>query len=331
MTRAAVRGAPQASATAMQTASRVRHVLSFTDVIELGMDRLLTRAEALRGDRLAGRPAPLLAGRQVALIFEKPSLRTRVSFEVGIDLLGGHPVYLGPDEVGLGTRETPSDVGRNLSRWVDAIVVRTYAHGSVVQLAEAASVPVINALTDHEHPCQALADILTLRQRLGTALHGCVLAFVGDGNNVCHSLILAAAAAGLTVRVATPPGYEPDRSVVDEARRIARLAGGSVSIGHDPGEAVIGADAVYTDTWTSMGKEPEADLRRQRFAGFQVNSSLLRGAPDALVMHCQPAHRGEEISAEALDGPRSVTLDQAENRLHVQQALILELLEGPAT
>lgn len=309
--------------------ARPLHVLSFGDVIGLGMARLLARAEALRDDRQVGRTVPLLAGRQVALIFEKPSLRTRVSFEAGINLLGGQAIYLGPDEVGLGSRETPADVGRNLSRWVDAIVVRTYAHGSVVELAHAASVPVINALTDHEHPCQALADILTLRQHLG-GLHGRVLAFVGDGNNVCQSLILAGAAAGLDLRVATPPGYEPDPSVVAEADHLARLAGGSVSIGHDPGQAVVAADAVYTDTWTSMGQETEAETRRQRFAGFQVNASLLAVAPDALVMHCQPAHRGEEISAEALDGPRSVTLDQAENRLYVQQALLIEVLQTSA-
>ncbi|MGH2356636.1 MAG: ornithine carbamoyltransferase [Candidatus Limnocylindria bacterium] len=321
-------GATVLPATSPAVDARSLHVLSFTDIIGLGMDRLLARAEALRRDRSAGRLLPLLAGRQVALIFEKPSLRTRVSFEVGIDLLGGHAVYLGPDEVGLGSRETPADVGRNLSRWVDAIVVRTYAYGSVVELAEAASVPVINALTDREHPCQALADVLTLRQRFGT-LEGRVLAFVGDGNNVCHSLILAAAAAGLEVRVATPPGYEPDPDIVAEASHLARLAGGSISTGHDPSHAVIGADAVYTDTWTSMGQEAETGARRELFAGFQVNASLLGSAPDALVMHCQPAHRGEEISAEALDGPRSVTLDQAENRLYVQQALLIELLDVP--
>jgi ornithine carbamoyltransferase len=303
------------------------HVLSATDFIAMGLDRLLARAEALRADRAEGRSAPLLAGRQVALIFEKPSLRTRVSFEVGVDLLGGHPVYLGPEEVGLGSRETPADVARNLSRWVDAIVVRTYAHESVIELADAASVPVINALTDSEHPCQALADILTLRQHLG-ALRGRVLAYVGDGNNVCHSLILAAAAAGIEMRVATPPGYEPSAAIVAEASRLALPASGSVSIGHDPTAAVIGADAVYTDTWTSMGQEEEAEARRARFAGFQVNAELLSGAPGALVMHCQPAHRGEEISAEALDGPRSVSLDQAENRLYAQQALLIELLSS---
>lgn len=304
---------------------RPGHVLSAADLVGLGLDRLLSRAEALRRDRRIGRRAPFLAGRQVALLFEKPSLRTRVSFDVGIDLLGGHAIYLGPEEVGLGRRETPADVGRNLSRWVDAIVVRTFGHGSLVELAEASSVPVVNALTDREHPCQALADILTLRQHLG-ALRGRVLAFVGDGNNVCQSLMLAGAAAGVEVRVATPLGFEPDVAIVAEAARLARLAGGQVSVCHDPRDAVVGADAVYTDAWTSMGDEDHAEARRRRFAGFRVDARLLASAPDALVMHCQPAHRGQEISAEALDGPRSVALDQAENRLYVQQALLVELL-----
>ncbi len=234
-------------------------------------------------------------------------------------------MYLGPDEVGLGRRETAADIGRNLSRWVDAIVLRTFAHDTLMELADAASVPVVNALTDQEHPCQALADLLTLRQHLGE-LRGRTLAFVGDGNNVCHSLMLAGAIAGLHVRVATPPGYEPDPAFVGRAAQIAQRSGGSVSVGNDPRAAVRGADAVYTDTWTSMGAEAEADLRRLRFAGFRVDASLLADAPEALVMHCLPAHRGEEISDEALDGPRSVVLDQAENRLYVQQAILVDLL-----
>jgi ornithine carbamoyltransferase len=261
----------------------------------------------------------------VALLFEKPSLRTRVTFDVGITLLGGHAVYLGPDEVGIGRRETATDVGRNLSRWVDAIVLRTFAHDTLVELATAASVPVVNALSDHEHPCQALADLLTLRQHLG-GLRGRTLAFVGDGNNVCHSLMLAGSVAGLHVRVATPPGYEPDPTVVRAADDAAARNGGSVTLGTDPAEAVAGVDAVYTDAWTSMGAESEADLRRLRFAGFRVDAGLLSSAPGALVMHCLPAHRGEEITDEVLDGPTSVVLDQAENRLYVQQALLVELL-----
>jgi ornithine carbamoyltransferase len=207
-------------------------------------------------------------------------------------------------------------------------VVRTFAHATLVELAAASSVPVVNALTDLEHPCQALADLLTLRQHLGT-LPGRRLTYVGDGNNVCHSLLLAAAAAGLHVWVATPPAYAPDDSIVADARRQAHAAGGSVTTGHDPREAVAGADAVYTDVWTSMGQEAEAKVRRQRFAGFQVNAELLAATPHALVMHCLPAHRGEEITDDVLDGPRSVALDQAENRLYVQQALLIELLGAP--
>lgn len=306
---------------------RVRHLASVADLDGSTLARLLDSATALREQRAAGRVPQLLAGRHVALLFEKPSLRTRVTFDVGIDALGGQSVYLGPDEVGIGRRETATDIGRNLSRWVDAIVLRTFAHDTLVELADAASVPVVNALTDQEHPCQALADLLTLRQHLGE-LRDRTLAFVGDGNNVCHSLMLAGAIAGLHVRVATPPGYEPDPLVVGRAGQLAQRTGGSVSVGNDPHAAVRGADAVYTDAWTSMGAEAEADLRRLRFAGFRIDAALLADAPDALVMHCLPAHRGEEISDEALDGPRSVVLDQAENRLYVQQAILVDLL-GP--
>lgn len=304
---------------------RVRHLVSVADLDTSALERILDSASALREQRAAGRVPQLLAGRHVALLFEKPSLRTRVTFDVGVAALGGQTVYLGPDEVGIGRRESASDIGRNLSRWVDAIVLRTFAHDTLIELAGAASVPVVNALTDQEHPCQALADLLTLRQHLGE-LRGRTVAFVGDGNNVCHSLMLAGATAGLHVRVATPPGYEPDSLVVDRAGRLAQRTGGRVSVGNDPRAAVRGSDAVYTDAWTSMGAEAEADLRRLRFAGFRVDTGLLDDAPEALVMHCLPAHRGEEISDEALDGPRSVVLDQAENRLYVQQAILVDLL-----
>jgi ornithine carbamoyltransferase len=302
-----------------------RHLLSSADLDAAGLDRILSSAAVLRKQRTAGRVPQSLAGRQVALLFEKPSLRTRVTFDVGVAALGGHALYLGPDEVGIGRRETAADIGRNLSRWVDAIVVRTFAHETLVELARAASVPVVNALTNREHPCQALADLLTLRQQLGD-LRGRTLTFVGDGNNVCHSLLLTGALAGMRVKVATPPGYEPDAAVVLQAANLARHAGGSVVVGTEPRAAVRGAHAVYTDAWASMGAEAEADLRRLRFAGFAVDATLLAAAPGALVMHCLPAHRGEEISDEALDGPQSVVLDQAENRLYVQQALLVELL-----
>ena len=302
-----------------------RSLVSVADLGRDGLARVLDAAELLRTQRRAGSvPAPL-AGRHVALLFEKPSLRTKVTFDVGVTMLGGHAIYLSPEEVGIGRRESATDIGRNLSRWVDAIVLRTFGHATLVELAAAATVPVVNALTDLEHPCQALADLLTLRQHFGSP-RGRTVAFVGDGNNVCHSLALAAGLAGMHVRIATPPGYEPDGAVVRTAAAAARAVGGSVEVGTDPHAAVAGADAVYTDAWTSMGAEAEADLRRLRFAGFRVDAALLTGAPGALVMHCLPAHRGEEISDEALDGPQSVVLDQAENRLYVQQALLVDLL-----
>jgi ornithine carbamoyltransferase len=316
-----------ARATHPALAAPPRHLLSSHDLDAVQQKRVLARAAGFRDQRRMGRLPASLAGRQVALLFEKPSLRTRVTFDVGITLLGGHAVYLGPDEVGIGRRETATDVGRNLSRWVDAIVLRTFAHDTLVELAAAASVPVVNALSDREHPCQALADLLTLGQRLGDT-RGRTLAFVGDGNNVCQSLLLAGALAGMHLRVATPPGYEADPQIVRSAARAAERAGGSIALFSEPADAVVGADAVYTDAWTSMGAEAEADLRRLRFAGFRVDAALLAHAPDAMVMHCLPAHRGEEITDEALDGPRSVVLDQAENRLYVQQALLVDLLSG---
>ena len=314
-----------APARARRLAAAPRHLLSSHDLGGEVQERVLAGAAILREQRRLGRVPRHLAGRQIAMLFEKPSLRTRVTFDVGISALGGHAVYLSPDEVGIGHRETATDVGRNLSRWVDAIVFRTFGHDTLVELASAASVPVINALSDHEHPCQALADLMTLRQHLGE-LRGRSVAFVGDGNNVCHSLLLAGSLAGIHLRVATPRGYEPDPAVVRTAIAAARRSGGSVRLETDPAIAVSDVDAVYTDAWTSMGAEAEADLRRLRFAGYRVDAALLAGAPGALVMHCLPAHRGEEISDEAIDGPSSVVLDQAENRLYVQQALLVELL-----
>jgi ornithine carbamoyltransferase len=317
---------PVRSPAAGRAAGRtLRHYLSGADAGALGLERLLLRAEWLRRDRRVRRVSQPLAGQHVALLFEKPSLRTKMSFEVGVAALGGRVTYLGPTEVGIGKRESAADVGRNLSRWVDAIVVRTFAHGALQELADASSVPVINALTDLEHPCQSLADVLTLRQHLGS-LRGRTLAFVGDGNNVAHSLLLTGALAGLEVRVATPSGYGPTPEIVAQARTLGSTTGARITVGEDPAAAVAGADAVYTDAWTSMGAEAEADERRARFGAYQVNAALLRHAPGALVMHCLPAHRGEEITDEVLDGPRSIVLDQAENRLYVQQAVLLELL-----
>jgi len=304
----------------------LRHLLGAADLEALGLARLLDRAELLRSSRHVVAPARPLEGRQVALLFEKPSLRTRVSFEVAVTGLGGHAIALGPDEVGLGRRESAADVARNLSRLVDAIVLRTFAHDTLTEMAAAASVPVVNALTDAEHPCQALADLLTLRRRFGR-LSSLRLAYVGDGNNVAQSLMLAGALAGLEVRIGTPPGYGPDPAITEQARALGRARGGSVHIGTDPVAAVRDADAVYTDVWASMGREDEADERRARFAGFGVTESLLaNAAPHVVALHCMPAHRGEEISAAVLDGPRSLALEQAENRRYVQEAVLIELL-----
>jgi ornithine carbamoyltransferase len=319
-----------APARVARPAATLADFLSSADLDADGQSRVLDRAAKLREQHRLGHRARPLADRTVALLFEKPSLRTRVTFDEGITRLGGHVIYLGPEEVGIGRRETATDVGRNLSRWVDAIVSRTFAHGTLVELAEAASVPVVNALSDREHPCQALADVLTLRQHLGDT-RGRTLAFIGDGNNVCHSLLLAGALGGMHIRVATPAGYQPDPDIVAAAVQTAQELGGSVALFTLPADAVVGADAVYTDAWTSMGAEAEADLRRLRFAGFRVDAALLATAPDALVMHCLPAHRGEEITDDVIDGPRSVVLDQAENRLYVQQALLVELLAPEST
>ncbi len=263
-----------------------------------------------------------LEGKALAMLFEKPSLRTRVTFDLGISQLGGQALYIGREEAGLGQREAVKDVARNLSRWVDAVMARVYSHQTMIELAEHATVPVINGLSDFEHPCQALGDYLTLLEHKGR-LADVTLAWVGDGNNVAHSLIYGAARLGVRLRLATPPGYEPDRSAVAEARR----EGGDIVLTHDPAEAVQGADAVYTDVWASMGQEHELETRQQVFRPYQVNAQLMRAAgPQALFMHCLPAHRGEEVTDDVMDSPRSIVYDQAENRLHMQKAILLALL-----
>jgi ornithine carbamoyltransferase len=307
-------------------APRVRHLLSIADLEPEELAGILDAALELKAaGGLAAHGRLPLAGQSVAMLFDKPSLRTRVSFEVGIARLGGTSVSLTGSDIGLGSREPLVDIARTLSRYVDAIVVRVISHASISELAAAAGVPVVNALTEREHPCQALADLLTLHESLGR-LDGRRLAFIGDGNNVCSSLLLGGAAVGLNVRVATPRGYEPDPSIVHEAVILGRQSGALIEVLHDPLAAVDGADAVYTDVWTSMGSEDDAEQRRADFHGFRVTADLLRAAPDALVMHCLPAHRGEEIDADVIDGPRSVAFDQAENRLYVQQAVLLWLL-----
>jgi ornithine carbamoyltransferase len=270
--------------------------------------------------------AATLAGRFLALILEKPSLRTRVTFEVGMRSLGGTAIFLDQTVSRLGERESIPDVARNLSRWVHGIVARVFEQSELEQLAEYASVPVINALSDRFHPCQAYADFFTLRERYGT-LRGLKLAYVGDGNNVSHSLMTVAARVGARLRIATPAGYEPDASIVSDERQAGRETGGTVEIFHSPEEAVAGAQGVYTDVWASMGQEDEAAARAKIFAPFQVNDALMKqAAPDALFMHCLPAHRGAEVTDSVMDSPRSIVFDQAENRLHVQKAILLMLL-----
>jgi len=276
-----------------------------------------------RPEAYAGR----LAGRSIALIFEKPSTRTRVSFEVGVAQLGAHPVVLSSAELQLGRGETIEDTGRVLSRYLDAIVLRTFEQERLEVLAGAADVPVINSLSDFEHPCQALADLLTMRERLGS-LEGRTLTYLGDGNNVAHSLLLGGAKAGMRVRVATPPGFEPIPQVVQRATEIAAGAGGAVEVSNDPVEAAMHADVLYTDVWASMGQEAEADERLLVFTPYRVTRSLVEtAADDVVVLHCLPAHRGQEIDADVIDGPRSAVWDQAENRLHTQKALLLRLFD----
>ncbi len=268
-----------------------------------------------------------LRGRTLAMLFQRPSLRTRVTFEAGMSQLGGHAIYLAHDTV-LGARESVRDVARNLDRFVDAIMARTGPHEVVVELAAQADIPVINGLTLREHPCQALADVFTIRERFGR-LDRIALAFVGDGNNVFHSLALLGATLGLDVRLAHPAGYAPNPRIVERATVLAETSGGRLLFTQDPREAVRDAAVVYTDAWTSMGQEAEAEERRDAFRGYQVDDALLDAAgPDVVAMHCLPAHRGEEITSEVMDGPRSLIFEQSENRLHVQKALLVELLAG---
>ena len=300
-----------------------RDLISISDLEPDQLEAIFSLAQRLKRDRRAGQPQPLLAGRTLAMLFEKPSLRTRVTFEAGMLQLGGYAVYLSPADIGLGTRESPTDVARNLSRWVDLIMVRTFSHEVVLELAEQATVPVINGLSDLSHPCQILADCLTLIEQRGR-LDGLRIAFVGDGNNVVNSWLNAAAKLPISFRLACPPGYEPNAEVLASAQK----AGADIQISHALQDAVDGADVVYTDVWTSMGQEDESAARQQTFAPYQVNAEVLALAkPDALVMHCLPAHRGQEISAEVLDGPQSIVLEQAENRLHVQKAVMVWLLQ----
>ena len=301
-----------------------RHFLSIHDLTADEVDAIFGLTAELEREPQRFRAA--LAGRSLAMIFEKSSTRTRVSFEVGMTQLGGHALFLSSRDIQLGRGEPIADTARVLSRYVDAIMARTFAHQTVLDLARFGSVPVINGLTDELHPCQGMADYFTLREAFGD-LRGRRLAYVGDGNNVAHSLMFGGPKVGMDVAVATPEGFEPKPGWVELARQDAEAAGTRLLVTHDPREAVEGAAAVYTDVWASMGQEEEAEKRRAAFAGWTVDGALMaRARQDAVFLHCLPAHRGEEVAAEVIDGPQSRIFDEAENRLHVQKAILLWLL-----
>ncbi len=303
----------------------LRHYTSVKDMTADETLGVLELAAALKQDQKAGRPHPRLAGKTLAMIFQKPSLRTRVSFEAGMTQLGGHAIYLGPDDIKLGQRETTEDIAIVLARMADVIMARVFAHVIVEELARFATVPVINGLSDHEHPCQILGDLLTIRERRGN-LKGLRAVFVGDGNNVANSLLYGAALTGMHCTVAGPEEFAPSGDVLDEARRMARGTGSEILATSDLAAALAGADVVYTDVWTSMGQETEAKHRRAAFKRFQVNGAAMAMArPDAVLLHCLPAHYGEEIDYATSRTPNSAIFDQAENRLHAQKALMVTL------
>lgn len=296
-------------------------------IADLGLDkirRILELAKELKSQRsFSDLP---LRGKSLGLIFQKPSVRTRVSFEVGMAQLGGKTVYLSPDDIRLGQREDIKDVAKTLSRYLDGIVIRTFSHQVVLELAEYSTIPVINGLSDLFHPCQVLSDLYTIEEKKGK-FKGIKLAFIGDGNNVCHSLLYGCSKVGIDLSIATPKGYEPKRDIIESALVEAARSGAKIEIINDPFKAVADSDIVYTDVWVSMGKEPETKRRLKAFRSYQVNSGLIKVArPDCLIMHCLPAHRGQEITNEVIDSPQSIVFDQAENRLHVQKAILLMLL-----
>jgi len=303
---------------------RRRHFLSVSDLSGEEIEQVIEQALVMK----RGNTPRLLSGKTLALLFEKPSLRTRVSFDIAMQQLGGHAVYLSPDEVGLAKRESVADVAQVLSRYVDGIAARTFSHQTLLTLAEHSCVPVINALSDLEHPCQALSDLLTIYEKKGK-LAGLTLAFIGDGNNVANSLLLAASLSGMNFRIASPPGYEIRKEILARGQELSASSGSQVQLLAEPYEAVKDVDVVYTDVWTSMGQEAEAEKRRLVFSSYQVNAKLLCLAKgDALFMHPLPAHHGEEISQGLLDSPHSVVFDQAENRLHLQKALLAKILSS---
>ena len=302
-----------------------KDLLSIADLDRNEVEHLIEQAWRMKQE---GSP-PLLSGRTLALLFEKPSLRTRVSFEIAMYQLGGHGIYLSPEGVGLGKREPAADVARVLSRYVDVIVARTFSHKTLQFIADHSSVPVINALSDLEHPCQALSDLFTIYEKKGR-LTSLTLAFIGDSNNMANSLLISACLVGMNFHLASPPGYDAKEEVLNQGKEFAVLSGSQIRLTNDPYEAAQDADIIYTDVWASMGQEAEAEKRRHVFSNYQVDNKLLGSAKkDVLFMHPLPAHHGEEISAGLLDDPRSVVFDQAENRLHLQKALLVKLLSNP--
>jgi ornithine carbamoyltransferase len=310
------------------TSLRGRDFLSLHDWSRDELEHILHTAERMKAQQKAGMPEQPLLGKTLGMYFAKASTRTRVSFEVGIQQLGGYGLFLSSADLQLHRGEPISDTARVLSRYLDGIMIRTFAHDDVVEWAEWADIPVINGLTDLEHPCQVMADLLTIKEKKGR-LGGLKLAYVGDGNNMAHSLMDGGAKFGMHIAVACPAGFEPSPVVLERAQRVAAMNGGSVAVLHDAVAAVQGADVVYTDVWASMGQEAEAAQRRQCFGAFQVNGPLMSLArQDAIFLHCLPAHRGEEVTADVIDGPQSVVFDEAENRLHVQKAIMAVTMAG---
>jgi len=299
-----------------------RHLLSPQDLSPEEIVAVLDKADELKRKLRRGEPHDLLKGKTLGMIFAKPSTRTRVSFETAMTQLGGHAIYMGMGDLQLGRGETIADTARTLSRYVDAVMARLFKHDDIVELARNSSVPVVNGLTDLLHPCQTLADLQTIREKKGK-LKGLKLAWVGDGNNVCNSLLLGCTLVGTNVSVACPEGYEPPAEIVEQARKNAKRSGAKIEIINDPKKAVAGADVIYTDVFVSMGQEAEREQRMKDFKGYQVNADLLKHAKkDVIFMHCLPAHRGEEVAVEVIDGPHSIVFDQAENRLHAQKAVL---------
>lgn len=306
----------------------MQHFLDISDFSNDELWQFLTKAKELKAEWQAGGNQPLLRNKILGMIFQKPSLRTRVSFEVGMLHLGGEALYLSPAEIGLGKRETVPDVARVMSGYVDGIMARVFDHEHILQLAEYGRVPVINGLSDYSHPCQALTDVFTIWEHFGQ-IEGLTVAYVGDGNNVANSLAVAVVTLGANFSIATPPGYELPHEAMARLQSLAKAHEVSVSVSHDAREAVTGADVIYTDVWTSMGQEAETEQRLKIFPPYQVNAQLVAQAkPEAIVMHCLPAHRGQEITDEVADGPQSKLFPQAENRLHAQKGILALLLAG---